>query len=101
MSSVSPSDSSKSSSNNPSPQNPFHKHLVEKVEKIPPAENKFKPFKSLKHEKPPPAKVRKWDGNAAAILPIFKFRDGVRPIHIEESLHLQAQAEERFKVNYF
>lgn len=61
-------------------------------------DRKFKPFKTLNHEKSisstlPP----NWE-NTAATPPLFKYNDGVKLIKLEESLELQVEIEEKLKV---
>lgn len=58
-------------------------------------DKKFKPFRTLKHEKP--ITKENWD-DTAATPPIYKYTCGVVPLHLEESLEKQLEAEEKIKV---
>lgn len=61
------------------------------------ADNKFRPFRSLKHEKTLSNNHdHKWE-DTAATPPVYK-HDHVVPIPIEESLGIQVQTEEKLKV---
>lgn len=58
-------------------------------------DKKFKPFRTLKHEKPV---TKERHDNTAATPPISKHMNGAIPLHLEESLEKQFEAEEKLKV---
>lgn len=79
-------------------QDKFYRKITEKADHFNPPDTKFKPFRTLKHEKPVTKEhSEKWE-NTAATPPDFKYSNGVIPIHLEESLEKQVATEEKLKV---
>lgn len=92
----------KGSNNKTNTPDLFYQHLAEKVEHLNPVDHKFKPFRTLNHEKVPSPKEShiKWE-NTAATPPTFKYSDGVKSINLEESMELQLETETKIKAKEF
>ena len=78
----------------------FYDHLIDKVEHLNHEDNKYHPHRSLKHHKVVSNVLTPNWKDTNVTPPLRKFNNGAVPLHLDASLCIQIQTDEKLKVIY-